>query len=221
MAQKLILSRKFHPWEGGEGKVPAQYLYCHIELGKLALLNRDYKKAIKLFKDSFSFPHNLGEGKLPGAQENNANYFLGCAYEGLKEIEKAKEFFRKAYIGIDELAGMMFYNDQPADMIFYQGLALLKLGETEKSKSKFNKLISYGEKHIFDKVSIDYFAVSLPDFLIFDTNYTKKNEAHCNYLMALGNWGLGNTEIARKYFYKALLLEPSHMQSNLYVHAIE
>ena len=29
-ALKLIDSRKFHPWEGGEGKVPAQYQICRV-----------------------------------------------------------------------------------------------------------------------------------------------------------------------------------------------
>ncbi|HEY5583074.1 MAG TPA: DUF5107 domain-containing protein [Ruminiclostridium sp.] len=210
-AQELILNRNFHPWEGGEGKVPAQYLYCNIELGKKALLAKNYKNAIKLFKDSFSYPHNLGEGKLPGAQENNANYFLGCAYEGLEEVETAKEYFKKASVGLDEPAGMMFYNDQPADMIFYQGLAFLKLGENEKAKSRFNKLISYGEKHIFDKVSIDYFAVSLPDFLIFEEDLNKKNVVHCRFLIGLGNIGLGNLKQAQKEFNEVLNLDINHL----------
>ncbi|MBU3113292.1 hypothetical protein [Clostridium lacusfryxellense] len=77
---------------------------------------------------TFVYPHNLGEGKLPGAQENNANYFLGCAYESLGKLKVAMEFYNKGSVGLDEPAGMMFYNDQPADMIFYQGLAFLKIG---------------------------------------------------------------------------------------------
>jgi tetratricopeptide (TPR) repeat protein len=31
---ELIMDRKFHPWEGGEGKVPGQYLISHVELAK-------------------------------------------------------------------------------------------------------------------------------------------------------------------------------------------
>lgn len=210
-ARKLILNRKFHPWEGGEGKVPAQYLFCHIELGKQALINKDYDKAIKLFKASFYYPHNLGEGKLPGAQENNTNYFLGCAYAGLFDTESASEFFEKACVGLDEPAGMMFYNDQPADMIFYQGLALLKLGQINKANSRFNKLIGYGEKHIFDEVYIDYFAVSLPDFLIFEEDLNKKNVVHCKFLMGLGNVGLGNLSQALKEFNEDLNLDINHL----------
>ena len=191
--------------------MPAQYLYCFIELGKKELLEKNYEKAITLFLATFDYPHNLGEGKLPGAQENNANYFLGCSYEGLGDIKTSKEFFEKASVGLDEPAGMMFYNDQPADMIFYQGLAFLKLGDTQKAKSRFNKLIGYGEKHIFDKVSIDYFAVSLPDFLIFEEDLNKKNLVHCKFLMGLGNIGLGKLKQAKDDFDEVLNLDLNHL----------
>ena len=39
----------------------------------------------------------------------------------------------------------MYYNDQPADMILYQGLANRALGREDKARSRFFRLISYGE----------------------------------------------------------------------------
>ncbi len=36
-AKSLLAARKFHPWEGGEGKVVGQYLLCHFELAKQAI----------------------------------------------------------------------------------------------------------------------------------------------------------------------------------------
>jgi hypothetical protein len=41
-AKELIDSRRFHPWEGGEGKVPAQYQLCRVELAKLAIEEAKY-----------------------------------------------------------------------------------------------------------------------------------------------------------------------------------
>jgi len=58
--------------------------------------------------------------------------------------------------------------------------------------------------------------VSLPDFLIFDTDYDLKNKAHCYYLIALGHLGLEDYQKARTYFDQALALEPSHIYSHLY-----
>lgn len=209
-AKKLIADRKFHPWEGGEGKVSKQYVYSHLGLAKKYISDSKYEKAISELQEALIYPENLGEGKLAGAQENDINYYLGCAYDGIGYKEMAKGYFVKASMGIDEPASAIFYNDQPPEMIFYQGLAFMKLGDITKSEHRFNKLISYGEKHLFDSVTIDYFAVSLPDFLIFDEDLNKKNIIHCHYLMGLGNLGLGSMEKALENFKKVIEMEASH-----------
>lgn len=209
-ALELIMNRIFHPWEGGEGKVTSQYVFAHVEIAKKLLIEGKNEEAINHLNLSKIYPHNLGEGKLRGTQENNINYYLGCAYENLGEVEKAKSFFEMASVGLDEPTDMMFYNDQPADTIFYQGLALIKLGRELEARGRFNKLYDYGEKHIFDKVKIDYFAVSLPDFLVFDEDLSKKNTVHCNYLMGLGKLGLGQVAKGCKYLELARNLDKNH-----------
>src|SRR6185437_10684886 len=73
-AAELLSSRKFHPWEGGEGKVIGQFLLCHIELAKKTLQDGEYQKAIELLSGLEKYPGNLGEGKLYGAPENDINY---------------------------------------------------------------------------------------------------------------------------------------------------
>ena len=96
-----------------------------METGKKYLRQGDCEAAIKVLKQAAgSYPYNLGEGKLAGAQENNIYYYLGCAYEGADQPDKAAVCFQKASVGISEPAGMMYYNDQPPEMIFYQGMAL-------------------------------------------------------------------------------------------------
>ena len=101
-------------------------------------------------------------------------------------------------------------------MILYQGLAYLKLGRVREAKARFYRLIDYGERHLEDQVKIQYFAVSLPEFLIFDEDYTLRNRAHCYYLMALGNMGLGDEEKAAGYLGEAVKTEPSHMMCRVY-----
>ncbi|MDE5995386.1 MAG: tetratricopeptide repeat protein, partial [Eubacterium sp.] len=196
-ALKLIMAHKFHPWEGGEGKVPEQYLFSNIAL---ALEKQD----IKYLLSTFEYPHNLGEGKLYGAQENRQNYYLGCAYEKQGKFDLAKDCFTKASSGISEPASAMYYNDQPPETIFYQGLALLKLGDIESANNRFNKLISYADHHIDDNVTIDYFAVSLPDLLVFEEDLNKKNKLHCLFMKALGLYGLNKKEKSKALFEQAL-----------------
>ena len=215
-ALKLLMNRKFHPWEGGEGKVTGQYLLACTELARKAIGLKDYKLALSHLKATLWYPDNLGEGKLCGAQENDIYYWMGCAYDGLGETEHAIDCYGKAAVGLSEPTAAMFYNDQQPDKIFYQGLALIKLGSKDKACSRFNKLRDYGEKHLFDKVEIDYFAVSLPDLLIWDDDLTKRNEQHCNYLMGLGYLGLGAKDRAKDFFTLVLNANPYHAGSWLH-----
>ncbi|GHV47504.1 hypothetical protein FACS1894181_01090 [Bacteroidia bacterium] len=193
-AIRLIGARKFHPWEGGEGKVPAQYQLARVSLAKRHLAGKNYEEVLRLIEECYLYPHNLGEGKLYGAQENDFDYYKGCALEGLGREEEAKACFEKASKGNYTLAAAMYYNDQKPDKIFYQGLALLKLGRTEEAKSRFQNLITYGEKHLSDTFKMDYFAVSLPDLQIWEDDMDKKNRTHCEYLIELGHLGLGDIE---------------------------
>ncbi len=215
-AYSAMMHRKFHPWEGGEGKVTRQYKIALLGMATQAIDAEKYMVAQDALTKAFTYPRNLGEGKLEGEKDNDLFYLLGICYERLGREDDAKECFVKATMGTNAPAGMMFYNDQPADMIMYQGLAYMALGEEAQAKSRFYRLIDYGEKHLFEPFKIDYFAVSLPDFLIFDTDYDMKNKAHCYYLIALGHLGLGDYQKARTYFDQVLVLEPSHIYGHLY-----
>ena len=209
-AKAVLDAHNFHPWEGGEGKVPAQYQLARVELAKQALRADSYKEAIALLEECLEYPHHLGEGKLYGAQENDFYYFLGCAYEGLGQHDKATECWEQAIIGPTEPAAAMYYNDAKPDKIFYQGLALLKLGRMDEANGRFHKLTSYGEKHLFDKIKMDYFAVSLPDLLIWEDDLTIRNVIHCKYMMALGYWGLDQKEKSLRLLSEVERLDINH-----------
>ena len=209
-AYDLINSRHFHPWEGGEGKVTGQYVFCRVELAKQAIAEARYEEAVRLLKETEKYPENLGEGKLINAEENDVHYWMGWAYEGLGNTTEAERYFRLATQGSAEPAIALYYNDQQPDKIFYQGLAWQKLGDEEKARSRFNRLISHGEQHLFDKVKIDYFAVSLPDLLIWEDDLKVRNLIHCNLVMGLGHLGLGNMAQAKKFLSEVVNLDGNH-----------
>jgi tetratricopeptide (TPR) repeat protein len=209
-AYERIMGRKFHPWEGGEGKVSGAYVASLTGMVKAAIAEGRYREAIESLGKAKVYPENLGEGKLQGAQENQVNYWLGCAYVGLGEQEKAREAWMEGSTGLSEPTAAWYYNDQQPDTIYYQGLSLMKLGDEQGAMSRFNKLIDYGEKHYFDEIRIDYFAVSLPDLQIWEEDLDQRNKVHCNYLMALGHQGKGNKARAAAYFRKVLEQDPSH-----------
>jgi len=203
-AMKRLDARQFHPWEGGEGKVPAQYQICRVEQAK-QLLKGDPKsaKAKRLLEECLVYPPHLGEGKLYGAQDNDFLYFLGRYEEGT--------------VGPTEPAAAMYYNDAKPDKIFYAGLCYRALGQEDKARSLFYKLINYGKQHLYEHQTMDYFAVSLPDLLIWEgsgedgrCSLDIKNEIHCKYMLALGYYGLGEKVKAMKYLSEVEALDNNH-----------
>ena len=215
-ALELLLTRRFHPWEGGEGKVTAQYVVSLVELAKRHLNAGQFTEAFECLERARTYPDNLGEGKLAGAQENHIDYYLGCVHENLGQVSAARKAFQLATIGLSEPTSAKYYNDQPPDMIFYQGLARAKLGDHQGAQLVFQKLVDYGHSHLDDDISIDYFAVSLPSFLVFDEDLSRRNRIHCHYMMALGYLGLEAHEQAAREFGAVLGLEPHHLGATIH-----
>lgn len=216
-AKRLIADRKFHPWEGGEGKITGQYVLCRLELAKIAINEGRYADAIALLKETEQYPVNLGEGKLAGAEENDIHYYMGVAYRKSGNEEDARRYFEKATVGSAEPQQAFFYNDQQPDKIFYQGLAWRALGDEKKARSRFNKLIAHGEKYLFERCQIDYFAVSLPDLAIWEDDLNKRNRIHCHYVMGLGYLGLGETERAAELLSEVRKLDVSHQGAQVHL----
>ncbi|WP_442508676.1 DUF5107 domain-containing protein [Novipirellula sp. SH528] len=215
-ALKLLLARNFRPWEGGEGKVPTQYVIARTQLARRALSSDDLSQAIEQLEQALQWPTNLGEGKLAGTQENEIHYLLGCVYEAIGDQDTATRWFESASEGLGEPTSAMYYNDQPPESIYYQGLAQAKLGRQAAAVDRYERLINYGAGHFDDDVTIDYFAVSLPSFLVFDADLSQNNQIHCRYMMALGSLGLGNIAESRSQFDTILELDPSHIGAVLH-----
>ena len=220
-ALRLIRQRQFHPWEGGEGKVPFQYITVRVALAKAALCSGEYDRAVAYLQAAREYPSNLGEGKLFGAQENDVLYWLGCAYAGQGNQALAQESWEKASEGLSNPTPAIFYNDQSPDKIFYQGLSLRKLGRATEAKERFRNLIDYGKQHQDDEVTLDYFAISLPDLLIWEEDLNVRNTIHCYYLIGLGQLGLGNTERAKGTLQEVLRLDRYHLPAHLHLAMVE
>lgn len=213
-ALDALCTHRFHPWEGGEGKASAQYRYALIRLAHRELEAGRPHDALTCLTATLSYPENLGEGKLPNVPDNEAHYYMGIAYRQMKEEEKATEYFLLAASGPQEPGSVLYYNDQPSDFIFYQGLANLELGRPEAARKAFHQLIFYGEKHLFDEAAYDFFAVSLPEIEVFQDDIQLRSTQYCNYLRALGALGLGEKEKAAGLF-RGLLEKQADYQGAL------
>jgi len=210
-AREALLGHTFHPWEGGEGKVAEQYILCLLQLARQALARHDLDEAARLLAQAEAYPPNLNEGKLSTQQANHIAYTQGLIAQAAGRHDQARRYFTEAAQGTTEASISLYYNDQPADMIFYRGLALRQLGQEEQARAVFAGLMQYGQDHLDDEVTVDYFAVSLPNFLVFDDDLSLRNRAHCHYLMALGALGLGDLASAHAHFEVLAQLDPNHI----------
>lgn len=184
-AYDLMMAHKFHPWEGGEGKITREYRIALIEMAKETALE-DKNKAKELLKEALVYPYNLGEGKLIGQLDNDIYYYLGT----LSEDDEANDFYKLGARGEMVLTSAMYYNDQPPEMVYFRNLCMAKLGQQNEAKDSFIKMIDYGNLHMNDHMKIDYFAVSLPDFLIYEGDLDKRNVKHCGNMIELGERGI-------------------------------
>ena len=135
---------------------------------------------------------------------------MGLAHRKAGDEAAAREMFELAAAGDQTPQPVRYYNDQPSDFIFYQGLALRLLGREDAAKRAFHKLVSYGEKHLFDAVAYDFFAVSLPEIEVYEQDGGLRNRQYCNYLRALGHLGLGQEQKAGELLAQVTQKEAGH-----------
>ena len=190
--------------------MPFQYQTARAELAKKAMAAGRYDEAVKLLEECLVYPHNLGEGKLRGAQENDFHYLVGLCKKALGNSAEAEKAFRLATLGPTEPAAALYYNDAKPDKIFYAGLAFRALGDEKRARSYFNRLVDYGKQHFHDHITMDYFAVSLPDLQVWDGSLDEMNRIHCLYMLALGYAGLGDTARSNRYLAEARAIDTNH-----------
>ena len=176
-ALQMLLERKFHPWEGGEGKVTGIYKKANIALAEACANSGDTKGCLKHLRDCLAFPRNLGEGKLALDFDNDVHYLLGKCLAKTGDAAAAEREYRLATRGDMRVADMNYYNDNPVEYIFYAALAHIELGERQEAQEIAASFDLYCEKHKDDRAEIDYFAVSLPDMLVWEQDIAAKNAA--------------------------------------------
>ncbi|WP_297207786.1 DUF5107 domain-containing protein [uncultured Pluralibacter sp.] len=219
-ASEVLHTRTFHPWEGGEGKVTGQYLLNQMHRALAAIENREYGRATDLLTDALHYPHNLGEGRLPGQTDNDLWYLLGICARGEGDLAQAQRCFTRATYGDPVLDAGRYYNDQPVDYLFWQGMALKALGDEAAATTHFMRFAEWVTARGDEVPEKDFFAVSLPDLVALDGNPLRQHQQHCLFIKALGCLGLGNHERGVAALNTLLALDPSHDKAQLLHHVL-
>jgi tetratricopeptide (TPR) repeat protein len=199
----VISARRFHPWEGGEGLVSGQYVRAHLMMGRSRLESGDAAAALQHFEAARVYPENLGEGKHLLTLETHLDYFTGMALKELGRQEEAVAAFRRA-AEADAVA---------TPMAFYRALALRELGHEREATIVLQHMRDEAERRMQAEVKIDYFATSLPNFLLFEDDLAKRQQVECAWMKGLAHLGLGSRDEAMAAFEEAARLDTNHIDA--------
>lgn len=187
-ALAVLAAHRFHPWEGGEGKVLKQYTRAHLALGFAALERGEYDAALVHADKSFDTPQNLGEAYHLLQAKADVNYLRGKALAGLGREDEAKAAFNACAAEAGDFQSMAV--TAYSELSYYRGLALAELGRKDDAKALFQGMVAFAEKGFATPFKIDYFATSLPLLLIFEDDLEAVKNAQMKKLLSLALKGL-------------------------------
>ena len=229
----LLESRLFRAWEGGASySVGDSWVNAHILKGRQALLAGDAKVALASFEAASQFPASMqsATGNAGTTRAVEISYWIGNAEETLGDTAKAQAAWSVAAKGTPAQPvvggrgpGGGFRNrtsmgGQGAGVhvaqseLFYQGLAMRKLGQTDDAKKLFHQLVDAGTAALKTAPAVDFKAV--------ETAADRGRTADAHYLAALGEIGLDDSKAAREELTLALQASPDHLAAKTTLAAI-
>ena len=210
-ALALMMRRRFHPWEGGEGKVLAQYRIAHLALGKKALATGAAASALVHFTTANQPSPNLGEEFHYLQSRADLNYWRGRALSALGREKEAERAYATSANEVQDFKEMAVTTHSP--FTYYRGLSLLALGQKLKAQQLFSALRLHGQQLQHQPGRIDYFATSLPNMLVFEEDLTIRNQIEGIFLEGLALLQLVDPERAAACFRQVIDLDPSHFEA--------
>ena len=200
-ALDYVLSRRFHPWEGGTGSVSRQYVRALLALGRQALDDGDAQGALALFSQAAdTYPENLGERKDLRWPDADVHYHLGLAKQALGDETGATEAFQAV---LDAREGDV------SETATWRALALRAMGKEADAEQVLATLVDKATAQLAQQAE-QGFATSVPEFVFAEADAETRRRIHLTYLIGLAQVGLGKALEAKTAFEEVLALAPGH-----------
>jgi tetratricopeptide (TPR) repeat protein len=208
-AAAVLAGRRFHPWEGGEGLVSAQWVVAHRELARVALGAERPNEAAEHVRRAMDRPANLGEGKHLLTAEHELQLLLGRCLAAAGDPAAARAWWERATLPQGDPDG------PPGDGPYWQALALRELGDLAGAEGRLDALARAARRQARARVRIPYFATSLPTLLLFEDDLTARARVEARYLEGLALLGRGRARAAWSRFSDVLAARPEHLEAAL------
>ena len=211
-ALALLLSRKFQPWEGGEGLVLGEYVRAHLLLGRAALAAGQARTAISHFETAGHPPQSLSEARHLLANSSSVEFWLGEAWSLAGESEKAAQHWEHAARQRGDFQQMQVRT--VSEMSYWSAMALRRLGREEEATALFRHILAYAATLDEETPKIDYFATSLPTMLLFEEDLGKRQHIIATFLRAQALLGLGHKADAEAALDEVRTLDRAHAEAS-------
>ena len=222
-AIQLMESRFFRSWEGGGTfSLGDSWVNANLARGHQLMAEKQYAQALISYQAALQIPASLQEaaGNV-ASRKAETSYFIGNAYQALGDSANAQRFWTIAssdtvvahteaggpgaatqFRRRGNIGGLAAGVHVEQDTLYYQALALQKLGQQDRAAAIYTRLVDVGSKML----------TATPETSIqsgeLQTQRTQFADAH--YLVGLGDLGLNRRDHARQEFALAVKANPDH-----------
>jgi tetratricopeptide (TPR) repeat protein len=207
-ALEVLLSRRFQPWEGGEGLVLSQYVRANLLLGQKALAAGNPPEAILRFEAAWNPPQSIGEAKHLLMNLSLIDYWLGVGFAANHENEQAIVHWQRAAKHRGDFQQM--HVQSISENTYWSALALTNLGREDEARQLFQQIYDYSIELEGQTPKIDYFATSLPAMLLFNEDMFRRQEITAKFLRAQALLGLGRSAEGEEMLSEVRSLDANH-----------
>lgn len=190
-AIQMAAKRRFHIYEGGEGKLTKQHAWMHVLYGNELAASGDYEEAEKVYLAGINMPKSYGEAKTFFNQEAHIFYYLG-ELARLKG-EDGKKYYEEAAV----------YKAAVSEISLFRALAYRKLLKFREAKEVLDGMLDAAEAFLKDCDRRTYYGVGSPSPMPFEDDIVKNNLMNGYTLKAYALLGLGRFNEAEDCIEKA------------------
>ena len=205
-AQRMLLSKRFNIYEGGEGKLTRLHGWLYTLWADKEGREGNLEKALRLLEQALVYPDNYGEGRHYSAQEAQIYCRAGDWLTAAGRAEEAREKYLKA----------ANQPSQVTDLTYFAALAAEKLGDGERAKRMLLSMRAAGKEKIAHADEYGYFGVGMASPMPYELDVAPGNTAEGLLLEALGAHGLGDENACREAVARLRELDPRNGKLNFY-----
>ena len=206
-ALQLLRSRRFQPWEGGEGSVIAAWERTLLALADESMTDGASKTAIRLVEEAMSPPESLGEVRHPLKSSALLWLTLGDALARGGREDSARQAWQEASSAIGDFRDMAV--DRFGEATLFSVVACRRLGLDERADTLVAGMEEAATRLAATVAHIDYFATSLPRLLLFAENPHEARQQRVAVLQAEVQWCRGESAAVIDRLDHLLAIDPN------------